>query len=74
MIKLFLLCFIIFAGYYCIKNKIKVKFKTFLKKGFKINKGIYGIYCYCGFQGNGKTSKIYVTPLDVGIVDTNSQD
>lgn len=55
MIKLFLLCFIIFVGYYCIKNKIKVKFKTFLKRGFKINKGIYGIYCYCGFQGNGKT-------------------
>ena len=41
--------------YYIISNKIKIKFKTFLKKGFRVNKGIFGIYCYCGFQGNGKT-------------------
>lgn len=55
MFKLFILCFIIFGIYYCIRNKIKIKFKTFFKKGFKVKKGIYGIYCYVGFQGDGKT-------------------
>lgn len=54
-IKFLLLLFIIIAIYYCFKNKIKIKFKTFLKRGFKVKKGIYGIYCYVGFQGNGKT-------------------
>lgn len=41
--------------YFFISKKIKIKVKTFFKKGFKVNKGIFGIYCYCGFQGNGKT-------------------
>lgn len=41
--------------YWLYTNKVKIKFKTFLKKGFKVSKGIFGIYCYCGFQGNGKT-------------------
>lgn len=55
MIKIFLLIFIIFIIYYFIKNKIKIKWRTFLKKGFKVKRGIFGIYCYCGFQGDGKT-------------------
>ena len=55
MFKLFIICFIIFTIYYCISNKVKIKFKTFLKRGFKVKKGIYGIYCYVGFQGDGKT-------------------
>lgn len=46
---------IILVIYYIIINKVKIKFKTFFKKGFKVSKGIFGIYCYCGFQGNGKT-------------------
>lgn len=54
MIYIFI-AFIIFIIYYFITNKIKIKVKTFFKKGFKVNKGIFGIYCYCGFQGNGKT-------------------
>lgn len=41
--------------FYMIKNKVKIKVKTFFKRGFKVAKGIYGIYCYCGFQGDGKT-------------------
>ena len=46
---------IIVILYYVISNKVKIKFRTFFKKGFRVNKGIFGIYCYCGFQGNGKT-------------------
>lgn len=55
MLKFIIIIFIIVLVYFCYTNKIKIKFKTFFKKGFKVNKGIFGIYCYCGFQGNGKT-------------------
>lgn len=54
-LKFLLILFIMIVIYYCFKNKIKIKFKTFLKRGFKVKKGVYGIYCYVGFQGNGKT-------------------
>lgn len=37
---------------------VKVKLRTFLKKGFKMNKGAYGVYCYCGKQGQGKTYSV----------------
>lgn len=37
------------------QNKIKIKWKTFLKKGFAPKRGKFGIYCYCGKQGSGKT-------------------
>lgn len=33
----------------------KIKFKTFFRKGFKPDRGVFGVYCYCGKQGNGKT-------------------
>lgn len=40
---------------YCIANKIRIKWRTFLKKGFKPSRGIFGVYCYTGKQGKGKT-------------------
>ena len=36
-------------------NKIKIKWRTFFKKGFAPNRGKFGVYCYCGKQGQGKT-------------------
>lgn len=33
----------------------KIKFKTFLRKGFAPKRGKFGVYCYCGKQGSGKT-------------------
>lgn len=36
-------------------RKTKIKFKTFLKKGFSARRGKFGVYCYCGKQGSGKT-------------------
>ena len=33
----------------------KIKFKTFFKKGFSPIRGKFGVYCYCGKQGSGKT-------------------
>lgn len=49
----FVLVVLIFA--YCVSHKIKIKYKTFLKKGFRPVRGNFGIYCYCGKQGKGKT-------------------
>lgn len=53
MFLLLILIIIIIAIFW--RNKIKIKLKTFLKKGFKVKRGIFGIYCYCGQQGQGKT-------------------
>lgn len=50
---LILLIVILFISFY--KNKIKIKWPTFFKKGFKANRGKFGIYCYCGKQGSFKT-------------------
>lgn len=36
-------------------RKTKIKFKTFFKKGFTAQRGRFGVYCYCGKQGSGKT-------------------
>lgn len=34
---------------------VKIKLKTFFKKGFAPKRGKFGVYCYCGKQGSGKT-------------------
>ena len=36
----------------------KIKFKTFFKKGFAPRRGRFGVYCYCGKQGSGKTYSV----------------
>lgn len=46
---------IILTIVFFIKNKIKVNIPSFFHKGFKPNRGIFGVYCYCGKQGSGKT-------------------
>ena len=51
LIILLLFCLLIF----CISNKIRIKWRTFLKRGFKPARGIFGVYCYTGKQGKGKT-------------------
>ena len=53
MILIFLLVIIIFI---LIRFRhTKIKFKTFFKKGFAPKRGKFGVYCYCGKQGSGKT-------------------
>lgn len=37
---------------------VKIKWKTFLKKGFLPLRGVFGVYCYCGKQGSGKTYSV----------------
>ncbi len=34
---------------------VRIKIKTFFKKGFAPKRGRFGVYCYCGKQGSGKT-------------------
>ena len=33
----------------------KIKWRTFFRKGFAPRRGKFGVYCYCGKQGSGKT-------------------
>lgn len=44
--------------------KVKIKFKTFLYRGFSVHRGTFGIYCYCGKQGTGKTYSVVEYLLD----------
>ncbi len=56
MFYIFLFAFLIFFLFHF--RYIKIKFHTFFKKGFKPNRGIFGVYCYCGKQGSGKTYSV----------------
>ena len=58
MFKLLVFLFLIILIIYCFKSHIRIKWKTFLRKGFKPNRGKFGVYCYCGKQGSGKTYSV----------------
>lgn len=58
MIGFILLFILIITIIYIVKNRIIIKFKTFFKKGFRANRGNFGVYCYCGKQGRGKTLSV----------------
>ena len=58
MFNLLIFIFLIILIIYCVKTHIKIKWRTFLKKGFKPNRGKFGVYCYCGKQGSGKTYSV----------------
>lgn len=50
--------------FWCLSNKVKIKWKTFLKKGFAPKRGNFGVYCYDGKQGKGKTYSVVEYLLD----------
>lgn len=58
MLKIFIYLIPVLIVYILLVKKVKIKWRTFFEKGFKPNKNIYGIYCYCGKQGSGKTLSI----------------
>lgn len=58
MIKILLIIFTILFILILYKNRIKIKWKTLPKKGLKIKRGDFGVYCFCGKQGKGKTYSI----------------
>lgn len=37
---------------------LSIKLRTFFKRGFAPNRGDFGVYCYCGKQGKGKTYSV----------------
>lgn len=39
----------------CLQNKIIIRFDTFFRKGFKKYNDRYGVFCWVGKQGDGKT-------------------
>jgi hypothetical protein len=49
---------------YLIKNKIKIKLRTFKGKGFRPERGNFGLYVYAGKQGTGKTYSVVEYLLD----------
>lgn len=52
LIITFLIVFIVYF------RKVKIKWKTFLRRGFYKSAKPYGVYCYCGKQGKGKTYSV----------------
>lgn len=54
MIYIFIII-IVFIIYYFISNHIRVDYKSLFKKGFVKNDNYFGLYCYTGKQGTGKT-------------------
>lgn len=55
----FILIFLIFLLIiFKFKYNIIIKYKTFFKKGFVPERGKFGVYCYCGKQGSGKTYSV----------------
>lgn len=54
---IFILFGVVFIAF-LIKSKIRIKFKSFFKRGIKLQGGKYGVYCYCGKQGSSKTMSV----------------
>lgn len=55
MFKLLLIILVIALTVFIKQKHLKIKWKTFLRKGFAPKRGKFGVYCYCGKQGQGKT-------------------
>lgn len=53
---IFIVCLILVVKVY--ENKLVIRFDTLFRKGFKIQKDVYGVYCFTGKQGDGKTYSI----------------
>ena len=51
IIPLLLILIPILLIIYCIKKKVKIKLRTFKGKGFRPERGNFGLYTYCGKQG-----------------------
>lgn len=66
MIIFVLVVFIICILSYIIQNKIFIRLDTFFRKGFSKHDDKYGVYCFCGKQGDGKTYSLVDMLSDTG--------
>lgn len=55
MLLWILIIIIIILIYYIISNHIHIDWRSLFKKGFAKNDNYFGLYCYTGKQGTGKT-------------------
>lgn len=55
MIFLFIVLFSILWFYLFFYLKVEIDLVSFLKRGFSARRGRFGVYCFCGKQGSGKT-------------------
>lgn len=51
----FLIIIVVLIGVICIHNGVSIDFKSFFRRGFKKIDNDFGLYCYTGKQGKGKT-------------------
>lgn len=58
MILLIIIILLAICIGFLITYHIKIKWKTFLKKGMAVYNNKYGVYCFCGKQGKGKTYSV----------------
>lgn len=64
MIKYLIIIIIFVIFFYLWTNKIHIKLKTFLQKGYLKKDSPFGVYCYVGKQGKGKTQNVYAFLLE----------
>lgn len=55
---IYLILILIFVIYIFKSRHLKIKVHTFFKKGFVPARGHFGVYCYDGKQGQGKTYSV----------------
>lgn len=58
MTLIFLVLFIIIIFYIFKSQRLHIKWRTFFRTGFAPKRGKFGVYCYCGKQGSGKTYSV----------------
>lgn len=58
MVKFIIIGIIIIIPILLIKFKVLINFKSFLSKGFRPKRSGFGIYCFNGGQGSGKTTSL----------------
>lgn len=64
LLPIFLIIFGVVLIVLCFYKKVKIKWKTFKGKGFRPKRGPFGLYCYCGKQGTGKTYSLVEYLID----------
>lgn len=52
---IFIIALVVFLVYKFFKLKLHIDLRSFFKKGFKKYDNKFGLFCYCGKQGKGKT-------------------
>lgn len=55
MIMIILGALLVIIVFYLLSNKISIDFRSFLSRTLALDRGKFGVYCFTGKQGSGKT-------------------